>query len=139
MSTRRKKEVKRSLDGRVAKTVFFRLMLEESRLSGTERLLRGYHAVLPGHWYIATRREIASAEIRPRASVEDDATAQLRIFNIPQGTSCHTNHFQEDRSPSWQWDDNCKESEQRLKRLRSLTQRFSSGADQAVSTGNLLI
>lgn len=137
MIKRRKNEIKHTLSGRVPKTVFSRLMLEEPHISGIERLLGRHHAILPSHWYIASRTRIASAQIRPRASVKHDAATQLSVSDIRPETSCHTNHFQKGRSASWSWSKSCtKESTNRLKRLETLAQELSRRADGSVSTSS---
>jgi hypothetical protein len=137
MSKLRKREVRHSLDGRVAKTVFSRLMLEEPSPSEIKRLLRSYHAVSPCHWYIASRASIISAKIRPRASAEGDAADQLRAPDIPQETSYHTNHFQQGDSACWSWPKykDQEESKERLATLRSFAE--SIGADRYVTMSSL--
>jgi hypothetical protein len=130
MRGRRKEQVRRSLDGRVAKTVFSRMLLEQSRLSSVERLLRRYPAVLPCHWYIATRaRVIVYAQIRPRASAKADPTEQLCFQAANQEISCHTNHFQGDRSGSWLWSNRSdrKDSICRLESLETLVGKSGNG------------
>jgi hypothetical protein len=99
MSPVLRERIRRSMDGRVPKTVLSRLMLERSSLSGIERLLRRYPALLPAHWYVASRTEIRSAQMRPRASVKYPGR-QFEWREVEETTS-HTNHFQHGPCASW--------------------------------------
>jgi hypothetical protein len=119
MTPERTEDVMGSLNGRVPKTVFSRLMLEKQDLTTIKRLLTRYHACIPCHWYIATRANIKSAEIKPRIAAEGGKNSQLKLCDIPERTHCHTNHFQRGASSWWSWSKNEQdESKKRLETLR---------------------
>jgi hypothetical protein len=129
MRGQRQQEVTCSLDGRVPKAVFTRLMLEQPYR--IKRLLHRYHAVLPCHWYIATKGKIVSVQVRPLPSVRHRAAKQVTMLPV-QETSCHTNHFQKGPCTFWSWpdaDDN-KDSRKRLRELVGIVGKLNDDSDR---------
>jgi hypothetical protein len=115
MNRERTENALRSLPGRVPKTVFWRLMLEKSKWSEIDQLLKRYNAALPAHWYVATRTAIRSVQLTPRRKTRGDDSPRVTTKIIKDKIRCQTNHFQSGPTEPWSWCDHNKESKERLK------------------------
>jgi hypothetical protein len=112
--------LRKTMDGRIPKTVFSRNLLEVETIAGVETLFSKHHSTLPNHHYIISKNKAVSIEIRPRLNPSEAPRKQLLVNSIKEKLHFHTNHFllEEGFDMSWNYNrDGERDSRERYKHL----------------------